>query len=53
MRTSHEGSKLKNQTKRLEITTAYMCLIPSIIGLVFLTYVPLLSVFALSFFKWG
>jgi multiple sugar transport system permease protein len=39
--------------KRQEITAAYLCLIPSIIGLIFLTYLPLLSVFALSFFKWG
>jgi multiple sugar transport system permease protein len=53
MLASHGGLKLKNPTKRLEITTAYLCLVPSIIGLVFLTYVPLLSVFALSFFKWG
>lgn len=44
---------MKNPAKRLEITTAYLCLIPSIIGLIFLTYVPLLSVFVLSFFKWG
>jgi len=39
--------------KRQEATAAYLCLIPSIIGLVFITYLPLLSVFALSFFNWG
>lgn len=39
--------------KRQEITAAYLCLIPSIIGLVFITYLPLLSVFSLSFFNWG
>ena len=39
--------------KRQETTAAYLCLIPSIIGLVFITYLPLLSVFTLSFFNWG
>jgi multiple sugar transport system permease protein len=39
--------------KRQETTAAYLCLIPSIIGLIFLTYLPLLSVFGLSFFRWG
>jgi multiple sugar transport system permease protein len=39
--------------KRQEIAAAYLCLVPSIIGLVFITYLPLLSVFVLSFFKWG
>ena len=45
--------KLKNRTLRTESRTAYICLIPSIIGLVFITYLPLLSVFVLGFFKWG
>lgn len=31
---------------------AYLCLIPSIIGLIFLTYGPLIAVFGLSFFNW-
>ena len=35
-----------------EQRTAYICLIPAFIGLVFITYVPLLAVFGLSFFKW-
>jgi ABC-type sugar transport systems, permease components len=39
--------------KRQEIAAAYLCLIPSIIGLIFITYIPLLCVFGLSFFKWG
>lgn len=38
---------LKSETK-----TAYLCLIPSIIGLVVLTYVPLVAVFGLSLFRW-
>ena len=37
---------------RDERRTAYICLVPSIIGLIFLTYVPLAEVFGLSFFKW-
>lgn len=31
---------------------AYLCLIPSFIGLVFITYLPLLAVFGISFFDW-
>ena len=37
---------------REERITAYICLIPSIIGLIFLTYVPLAAVFGLSLTKW-
>ncbi len=39
--------------KRQEISAAFLCLIPSIIGLVFITYLPLIGVFSLSFFNWG
>lgn len=47
----------KNKAKsaaflKSESRTAYICLIPSFIGLVFLTYVPLVAVFGLSLFKW-
>jgi len=38
---------------RLEVRTAYLCLVPSLIGLIFITYLPLLSIFVLGFFKWG
>jgi len=38
---------------RLEVRTAYLCLVPSLAGLIFITYLPLLSVFVLGFFKWG
>lgn len=38
--------------RRNESITAYICMFPSIIGLIFLTYVPLIAVFALSLFKW-
>jgi multiple sugar transport system permease protein len=35
-----------------ETRTAYIFLIPALVGLVVLTYGPLLAVFALSFFNW-
>ncbi|MBQ8633817.1 MAG: sugar ABC transporter permease [Lachnospiraceae bacterium] len=35
-----------------EVLVAYICLIPSIIGLIFLTYVPLAAVLGLSLTKW-
>ncbi|HWT77001.1 MAG TPA: sugar ABC transporter permease [Mobilitalea sp.] len=37
---------------RKEERTAYLCILPSIIGLTFITYLPLLGVFAVSFFNW-
>ena len=44
--------KEKKQLLRAEGRAAYICLIPSIIGLIFLTYGPLLAVLILSFFDW-
>jgi multiple sugar transport system permease protein len=35
-----------------EERTAYLCLIPALIGLTFITYIPLIAVFILSFFNW-
>ena len=35
-----------------EARMAYICLIPALIGLTFITYLPLLAVFGISFFKW-
>ncbi len=35
-----------------ESLTAYLCLIPAFLGLTFITYLPLLGVFAISLFKW-
>ncbi len=49
---SKRSKKPRNALMRAENRTAYLCLIPSIIGLIFLTYVPLLEVFGLSFFSW-
>lgn len=37
---------------RKESMTAYLLLIPAFLGLTFLTYLPLLGVFGISFFKW-
>ncbi|PHV69628.1 ABC transporter permease [Sporanaerobium hydrogeniformans] len=37
---------------RQEERTAYLCLIPAFVGLIFLTYVPLFAVLVLSLFKW-
>ena len=45
--------KTRRSHKRAnEERTAYICLIPAFLGLIFLTYLPLLGVLGLSFFKW-
>lgn len=43
---------MTNTLLRSETRTAYLCLFPSIIGLIVLTYVPLVAVFGLSLFRW-
>lgn len=43
--------KLSRQARQEE-RTAYLCLIPAFIGLIVLTYVPLVAVFVISFFEW-
>ncbi|NLY48174.1 MAG: sugar ABC transporter permease [Clostridiales bacterium] len=52
-------SRLVNKTKRRrsrmsirEERTAYLYLIPAFLGLTFITYLPLLGVFTISFFEW-
>lgn len=35
-----------------ESRTAYLCLIPAFLGLIFITYLPLVGVFGISFFHW-
>ena len=50
---SQKGMQLKNQMQKAESRTAFICLIPSFVGLIFITYLPLLSVLVLGFFKWG
>ncbi len=37
---------------KIESRTAYLCLIPAFLGLTFITYLPLMGVFGISFFKW-
>lgn len=46
------GKKRRSIREARECRTAYICLIPSFIGLAFITYIPLASVFGISFFKW-
>ncbi|MDD3335255.1 MAG: sugar ABC transporter permease [Eubacteriales bacterium] len=41
-----------NRMHSAETRTAWLCLIPSVIGLVCLTYIPLIAVIGLSFFNW-
>ncbi len=43
---------LDTPMRKREARTAYLCLIPAFIGLVFITYLPLMGVFGISFFKW-
>ena len=38
---------------RKEELTAYLCLIPAFLGLTFISYVPTLAAFVLSFFDWN
>ena len=47
-----KSNKTKNRRARKEALTARLCLLPSMIGLIFLTYIPLIAVFILGFFKW-
>lgn len=41
-----------SQRARREARVAYLCLIPAFLGLTFITYLPLLGVFGISFFQW-
>lgn len=43
----------RSRSQAREARTAYICLIPAIIGLTFITYLPLLGVFGISLFKWS
>lgn len=52
MSSSAKPKKKKGSLLKKEARTAYICLIPSFIGLIFITYIPLLEVFGLSLFKW-
>lgn len=45
--------KPKSKLLRKEARAAYLYLIPAFIGLIVLTYIPLIAVFGLSFFQVG
>lgn len=48
-----KGKKVKRSiTARREERAARLYLLPAFVGLVFLTYIPLIAVFVLSLFKW-
>ena len=49
--TKHKKKK-HSQLYKNEERTAFICLVPAFLGLTFLTYLPLIGVFAFSFFNW-
>lgn len=53
--TVHEGKKKRHVSPmvRQETIAAYLFLIPALLGLTFITYLPLLAVFGISLFKWN
>lgn len=53
LKTDKPAVRLERRLLQRESRTAYFLLIPAMVGLVVLTYLPLVSVFGLSFFKWN
>ena len=51
MKQRQKEHKLSTAAKR-EARTAYLCLTPALCGLTFITYLLLLAVLVLSFFRW-
>lgn len=47
-----KAKKHRSPMHKSEQRTAYLCLLPSMIGLIFITYIPLMGVFGISFFNW-
>lgn len=47
-----KARKRPNRMRRAESWAAYTCLFPSLVGLICITYLPLLAVFALSLTDW-
>ena len=45
--------KRKRKYNKAESRAAYICMLPSIIGLVCITYLPMIASFALSLFSWN
>ncbi|MDI4647936.1 carbohydrate ABC transporter permease [Cohnella hashimotonis] len=52
MDTINKSVKRRSRIYSAEARVAYICLIPAFIGLIFLTYVPLLSVLGISLTNW-
>jgi len=52
MGSAKKVKKRLSQRARQEATAAYICLIPAFLGLTFITYLPVLAVFTMSFFNW-
>lgn len=48
-----KNTKKSSRLMKKEAKAAYLFLIPAFIGLIFLTYLPLMGVFGLSLFKWN
>lgn len=44
---------VKSSAFRKEERTAYLCLIPAFLGVTFISYIPTIAVFVLSFFEWN
>ncbi|MDR2157277.1 MAG: sugar ABC transporter permease [Clostridiales Family XIII bacterium] len=44
--------RIRSKLAFQETRTAYLFLIPAFVGLIVLTYLPLVAIFVLSFFKW-
>jgi multiple sugar transport system permease protein len=52
METFTKPQKRRSRFHSSEATVAYICLIPAILGLIFLTYLPLLGVLGISMTNW-
>lgn len=48
-----KSKTLHSRARSSEARTAYLCLLPAFLGLTFLTYLPLLAVLGISFYKWS
>lgn len=47
------SNKPKGRAGKREELTAYLCLIPAFLGVTFISYIPTIAVFVLSFFNWN
>ncbi len=52
-KTNKKSHSYHSRMSANETRTAYLCLIPALIGLTFITYLPLLGVFGISLFSWS